>query len=128
MKRHGKNDVDGHFGLLTRWYKDIERIIRILSTDVLVSAFKEKAESSSVVSGRSRIDDVYRLVIYQKYFIRGVRTSVNFSKKKYLDTRADEYAPSKSRSQMYESNIMRPACQSTQIDLANTLRVFRGSI
>ncbi|PVZ96692.1 hypothetical protein BB558_007387, partial [Smittium angustum] len=145
MENHGKSDVDGHFGLLTRWHKDIERNRRISSIDELVSAFREKAESSAVVSGRSSTGDVYMFDIYQKDFVRGVRvraevsndglmacplsmpdpssyTRVNFSVKTVLDNRTDKYAPSASRPQMSESDIMGPVCRNTQNIRAEFLR------
>ncbi|PVV02355.1 hypothetical protein BB560_003193 [Smittium megazygosporum] len=99
MENHGKSDVDGHFGLLTRWHKNFERNRRISSIDELVSAFREKAESSEVVSGRSSTADVYRFDTTKK--ILSVEQGTN------------KYAPSASRSQMSESDTMGPVYRST---------------
>ncbi|PVV02169.1 hypothetical protein BB560_003394 [Smittium megazygosporum] len=56
--------------LLCKRFKDIERNRRITSIDEIDFALREKAESYSVVSGRSSTVGVYRFDIYQKSFIR----------------------------------------------------------
>ncbi|PVV02680.1 hypothetical protein BB560_002866 [Smittium megazygosporum] len=54
MENHGKRDVNGHFGVLSRWFKDIERNRYLLSNEDLVSAFREKAETSENIPSSSR--------------------------------------------------------------------------
>lgn len=42
---HGKNDVDGNFGVISRWLKDGENVIEIRDIDQLINYFNEKADS-----------------------------------------------------------------------------------
>ncbi|PVU85863.1 hypothetical protein BB560_006880 [Smittium megazygosporum] len=73
---HGKSDVDGHFGVLLRWYKEIERNRYLLFIEDLVSAFREKAQVSENISDNIR---VYHFQIYRKDAIRGLRIRAKVS-------------------------------------------------
>ncbi|PVU84725.1 hypothetical protein BB560_007281 [Smittium megazygosporum] len=76
MENHGKSDVDGHFGVLSRWFKEIERNMYLSSIEDLVSAFKEKLETSENISENNR---VYHFQIYRKDAIRGLRIRAKVS-------------------------------------------------
>ncbi|PVZ96956.1 hypothetical protein BB558_007110 [Smittium angustum] len=76
MENHGKSDVDGHFGVLSRWFKEIERNRYLLSIEDLVSAFREKAQVSENISDNNR---VYNFQIYRKDAIRGLRIRAKVS-------------------------------------------------
>ncbi|PVV02259.1 hypothetical protein BB560_003293 [Smittium megazygosporum] len=76
MVNHGKSDVDGHFGVLSRWFKDIERNMHLSSIEDLVSAFREKAETSENISDNSRN---YHFQIYWKDAIHGLRIRAKVS-------------------------------------------------
>ena len=41
---HGKSEVDGHFGVLSRWHKDGELTKSIKDVNDLILHFKEKAQ------------------------------------------------------------------------------------
>ncbi|PVU89784.1 hypothetical protein BB560_006271, partial [Smittium megazygosporum] len=58
MENHGKSDVDGHFGVLSRWFKE------------------EKAEPSQNIPDNSQ---VYHFQIYRKDAIRGLRIRAKVS-------------------------------------------------
>ncbi|PVU84493.1 hypothetical protein BB560_002590 [Smittium megazygosporum] len=70
MENHGKSKVDGHFGVLSRWFKEIERSKYLLSIEDLVSAFRKKEETSENISDNSWN---YHFQIYRKDAIRGLR-------------------------------------------------------
>src|SRR3954469_3582054 len=45
---HGKNAVDGHFGLLSRWFIEGEKVQDIFTINDLISLFQNKANQVSI--------------------------------------------------------------------------------
>ena len=44
---HGKSEVDGHFGVLSRWHKEGELIKSIKDVNNLILHFEEKAQETN---------------------------------------------------------------------------------
>ncbi|PVU91039.1 hypothetical protein BB560_006150 [Smittium megazygosporum] len=76
MENHGKSDVGGYFGVLSRWFKEIERNRHLPSIEDLVSAFREKTQVSENIPDNSQ---VYHFQIYRKDAIRGLRIRAKVS-------------------------------------------------
>ncbi|PVU89570.1 hypothetical protein BB560_006286, partial [Smittium megazygosporum] len=76
MENHGKSDVGGHFGVLSRWFKEIERNRYLPSIGDLVSVFREKAQVSRSVFDSSRN---YNFQICRKDAICGLRIQAKVS-------------------------------------------------
>ncbi|PVV04776.1 hypothetical protein BB560_000722 [Smittium megazygosporum] len=75
-ENRGKSDVDDHFGVLSRWFKEIERNRCLSSIEDSVSVFKEKSQVSENISDNNR---VYNFQIYRKDAIRGLRIRAKVS-------------------------------------------------
>ena len=57
-EHHGKSVVDGHFGVLTRWFSEAEATRYIHTIDDLISAFRDKVQNNQ--NGRSFTEfDIY---------------------------------------------------------------------
>ncbi|PVU96561.1 hypothetical protein BB560_005800, partial [Smittium megazygosporum] len=57
MENHGKSDVDGRFGVLSRWFKEIERKMYLPSIGDLIFAFREKAQQEHANTNYKGIPD-----------------------------------------------------------------------
>ncbi|PVV00389.1 hypothetical protein BB560_005237 [Smittium megazygosporum] len=89
---HGKSEVGGHFGVLSRWFKKIERNRYMLSIEDLVSAFRDKDPSQDP----------------SKYF------NIDFRIKVKRDIRTNKYAPDRSNPLGSDTNIMGSTSRNTQ--------------
>ncbi|PVU99674.1 hypothetical protein BB560_005468 [Smittium megazygosporum] len=76
MENHGKSDLDGHFAILLRWFKEVERNRYMSSIEDLVSASKDKIMLFGNILDNSR---VYHFQIYRKDAIRGLRIRAKVS-------------------------------------------------
>ncbi|PVV04587.1 hypothetical protein BB560_000919 [Smittium megazygosporum] len=76
MENHGKSEVDDHFGVLSRWFKEIERNRYLPSIEDLVSAFREKAQVPENISDSSLL---YHYIICRKGAVRGLRIRAKVS-------------------------------------------------
>ncbi|PVV01675.1 hypothetical protein BB560_003896, partial [Smittium megazygosporum] len=65
-RNHGKSDVDGHFGFLSRWFRDAEKQQDILSIEDLVTCFKQKSSQNGSTRGLDANDEAYKFYIYSK--------------------------------------------------------------
>ncbi|PVZ96810.1 hypothetical protein BB558_007265 [Smittium angustum] len=66
LENHGKSDVDGHFGVLSRWFRDAEKQQDILSIEDLVTCFKQKSSQNGSTRGLDANDEAYKFYIYSK--------------------------------------------------------------
>jgi hypothetical protein len=94
---HGKSLVDGHFGLLSRWFKDGEAVRNIFTIDDLAELFRAKVRSNpnqsgtdldvaiNIYSRSEEGDNIHRLVI--KNF-KSYMSFVATAGKLYISTRS----------------------------------------
>ncbi|PVV00949.1 hypothetical protein BB560_004650 [Smittium megazygosporum] len=66
LENHGKSDVDGHFGVLSRWFRDAEKQQDILSIEDLVTCFEQKSSQNGSTRGLDANDEAYKFYIYSK--------------------------------------------------------------
>ncbi|PVV01708.1 hypothetical protein BB560_003862, partial [Smittium megazygosporum] len=66
LENHGKSDVDGHFGVLSRWFRDAEKKQDILSIEDLVTCFEQKSSQNRSTRGLDANDEAYKFYIYSK--------------------------------------------------------------
>ncbi|PVU86460.1 hypothetical protein BB560_006707, partial [Smittium megazygosporum] len=83
MENHDKSDVDGHFRVLSRLFKEIERNMHLSSIEDLIFALREKAKVPENIPDNSW---VYHFQIYRKDAIRSlkIRAKVSSGFRKYL--------------------------------------------
>ncbi|PVV01971.1 hypothetical protein BB560_003598, partial [Smittium megazygosporum] len=112
MENNGKHDVDGHFGVLSRWFKEIERNMYLSSIEDLVFAFREKAQVSENISDNSQ---VYNFQIYRKDAIRCLRIRAK-------DQGQTRYAPDRSNPLGSDTDLMGSTSRNTQKTRVEMLR------
>ncbi|PVV01259.1 hypothetical protein BB560_004332, partial [Smittium megazygosporum] len=66
LENHGKSDVDGHFGVLSRWFRDAEKQQDILSIEDLVTCFEQKSSHNRSTRGLDASDEAYKFYIYSR--------------------------------------------------------------
>ncbi|PVU93530.1 hypothetical protein BB559_003237 [Furculomyces boomerangus] len=64
LERHGKSDVDGHFGVLSNWFIDVEKIRPIDTIKDLIDAFRGKFNELALSRQVDTIDIGYHFLIY----------------------------------------------------------------
>ncbi|PVZ97773.1 hypothetical protein BB558_006259 [Smittium angustum] len=64
LERHGKSDVDGHFGVLSNWFIDVEKIRPIDTIKDLIDAFRGKVNELALSRQVDPIDIGYHFLIY----------------------------------------------------------------
>jgi hypothetical protein len=136
---HGKNAVDGHFGILTHWFNEGESVQDILTINDLIGFFRNKANKVSmkvnfdIYSNSEDRNMISRLVInnFQSYMsftminnvlfastlsiLDGIHkfTKVSFKIIKVKDKRKTKYAPTTEQQKDDNSSITGPRSKKT---------------
>ncbi|OMJ25087.1 hypothetical protein AYI70_g1142 [Smittium culicis] len=66
-KNHGKKYVDGHFGVLSKWFDEFESIMDITSIDDLMGIFRSKTSDFAAQRGIYTDDSGYNFIKYDQY-------------------------------------------------------------
>ncbi|PVU90256.1 hypothetical protein BB560_006222 [Smittium megazygosporum] len=75
-EKHGKSDVDGHFGVLSRWYKDLEAIRNISSIIDIKECFEEKERDRNLFESSSAEKNKFSFAIYPRNMPRTERKRI----------------------------------------------------
>jgi hypothetical protein len=140
-EHHGKSVVDGHFGVLTRWFSEVEATRYIHTIDDLISAFHDKVQNNQNTQSFTEFDiysrtqprgQIHRLTVdnFRAYmsFVRigdklYARTlssldytdyvEVRFKMNTVKDERQDKYAPERQSMDVDIPTVMGPKSRQT---------------
>ncbi|OMJ11174.1 hypothetical protein AYI70_g9888 [Smittium culicis] len=73
LENHGKSYVDGHFGVLSKWFDESESIMDITSIDDLMGIFRLKTSDLAAQRGIYTDDVGYNFIKYDQYTHRGYK-------------------------------------------------------
>ncbi|OMJ16317.1 hypothetical protein AYI69_g7877 [Smittium culicis] len=123
-KNHGKSYIDGHFGVLSKWFIESKYIMDITSIDDLMGVFKSKTSDLAAQRGVYTDNFGYKFIKYDQYtqevlnnYLMACIISTmsprdyepkNFRLKIYKDIRNDRFAPSAPSINPDECVIMGP--------------------
>ncbi|OMJ07103.1 hypothetical protein AYI69_g11560 [Smittium culicis] len=73
LENHGKSYVNGHFGVLSKWFDESESIMDITSIDDLMGVFRSKTYDLAAQRGVYTDKFGYKLIKYDQYTPRGYK-------------------------------------------------------
>ncbi|OMJ23376.1 hypothetical protein AYI69_g5014 [Smittium culicis] len=73
LENHGKSYVDGHFGVLSKWFDESESIMDITSIDDLLGIFRSKTSDLAAQRGVYTDNFGYKFIKYDQYTPRGYK-------------------------------------------------------
>ncbi|OMJ19548.1 hypothetical protein AYI69_g6579 [Smittium culicis] len=77
LENHGKSHVDGHFGVLSKWFDESESIMDITSIDDLMGIFRSKTSDLAAQRGIYTDDVGYNFIKYDQYTPRGYKYTMS---------------------------------------------------
>ena len=140
-EHHGKSVVDGHFGVLTRWFSEVEATRYIHTIDDLIGAFRDKVRSNQNMTSIIEFDiysrtqprgQIHRLTVdnfkaYMSFVRIGYKLYANtlssldykdyvevcFKMDTMKDKRQDKYAPERQSMDVDIPTVMGPKSKAT---------------
>ncbi|OMJ17196.1 hypothetical protein AYI70_g6138 [Smittium culicis] len=79
LENHEKSYVDGHFGVLSKWFDEYESIMDITSIDDIMGIFRSKTSDLAAQRGIHTDDVGYNFIKYDQYTPRGYKYIININ-------------------------------------------------
>ncbi|PVV00410.1 hypothetical protein BB560_005209, partial [Smittium megazygosporum] len=129
FENHGKSDVDGHFGVLSRWFSDAEAHQNINTITELKECFERKTYADSFTRGSGN-QGKYNFKLLASPICSEDLASYNpvaYKEVKISDKRSNKYASDHIQRGSSGDALMRPSYIEIQTKRVGMLRVVRGS-